>query len=95
MMIIALGGLQSIPDELYEAADMDGASSWLKFWNITMPLLKPVMVPAITLGVIWTFNNFNIVWLNYSLWEKIFLNCSCCFKIPFYFMFFKSLLEFE
>jgi arabinogalactan oligomer/maltooligosaccharide transport system permease protein len=63
MMIIALGGLQSIPDELYEAADMDGASSWHKFRNITTPLLKPVMVPAITLGVIWTFNNFNVVWL--------------------------------
>ena len=63
MMIIALGGLQSIPDELYEAADIDGAGSWLKFRNITLPLLKPVMVPAITLGVIWTFNNFNIVWL--------------------------------
>lgn len=63
MMIIALGGLQSIPDELYEAADMDGASPWSKFRNITVPLLKPVMVPAITLGVIWTFNNFNIVWL--------------------------------
>jgi arabinogalactan oligomer/maltooligosaccharide transport system permease protein len=63
MMIIALGGLQSIPDELYEAADIDGAGSWLKFRNITVPLLKPVMVPAITLGVIWTFNNFNIVWL--------------------------------
>ena len=63
MMIIALGGLQSIPDELYEAADIDGAGAWLKFRNITLPLLKPVMVPAITLGVIWTFNNFNIVWL--------------------------------
>lgn len=63
MMIVALGGLQSIPQELYEAADIDGASAWQKFWNITMPLLKPVMVPAITLGVIWTFNNFNVVWL--------------------------------
>ena len=63
MMIIALGGLQSIPDELYEAADMDGANAWHKFRNITVPLLKPVMVPAITLGVIWTFNNFNVVWL--------------------------------
>jgi len=63
MMIIALGGLQSIPDELYEAADIDGASPWHKFRNITVPLLKPVMVPAITLGVIWTFNNFNVVWL--------------------------------
>jgi len=63
MMIVALGGLQSIPNELYEAADIDGASAWQKFRNITVPLLKPVMVPAITLGVIWTFNNFNVVWL--------------------------------
>lgn len=63
MMIIALGGLQSIPQSLYEAAEIDGASRWQQFRNITMPLLKPVMVPAITLGVIWTFNNFNVVWL--------------------------------
>lgn len=63
MMIIALGGLQSIPKELYEAAEVDGASAWRQFWTITAPLLKPVMVPAITLGVIWTFNNFNVIWL--------------------------------
>jgi len=63
MMIIALGGLQSIPDELYEAAEIDGSSWWHKLRHITLPLLKPVMVPAITLGVIWTFNNFNVVWL--------------------------------
>ncbi len=63
MMVIALGGLQSIPDELYEAAEIDGSSWWHKLRHITIPLLKPVMVPAITLGVIWTFNNFNVVWL--------------------------------
>jgi len=63
MMIIALGGLQSIPDELYEAADMDGATWFHQLRHITLPLLKPVMVPAVTLGVIWTFNNFNVVWL--------------------------------
>ncbi|HUF10290.1 MAG TPA: sugar ABC transporter permease [Rhodothermales bacterium] len=63
MMVVALGGLQSIPAELYEAADVDGASEWRKFWQITAPLLKPVMVPAVTLGVVWTFNNINIVWL--------------------------------
>lgn len=63
MMIVALGGLQSIPDELYEAADIDGASWFHKLKNITIPLIKPVMIPAITLGIIWTFNNFNIVWL--------------------------------
>ncbi|MFN3595897.1 MAG: carbohydrate ABC transporter permease [Rubricoccaceae bacterium] len=63
MMVIALGGLQSIPQELYEAADVDGAGAWRKFWTITAPLLKPVMVPAITLGIVWTFNNINVVWL--------------------------------
>ncbi|KPL08326.1 ABC transporter permease [bacterium SM23_57] len=63
MMIIALGALQSIPDTFYEAADIDGASWYHKLKNITIPLLKPVMIPAITLGVIWTFNNFNVVWL--------------------------------
>jgi arabinogalactan oligomer / maltooligosaccharide transport system permease protein len=63
MMIIALGGLQSIPDELYEASEMDGASKWKQFWNVTVPLLKPVMIPAITLGIVWTFNNLNVMWL--------------------------------
>ncbi len=63
MMMVALGALQSIPDELYEAADIAGASGWQKFRHITIPLLKPVMIPAIILGVIWTFNNFNVVWL--------------------------------
>ncbi len=63
MMVIALGGLQSIPNELYEAADIDGARWWQKIRNVTLPLLKPVMIPAITLGTVWTFNNLNIVWL--------------------------------
>jgi arabinogalactan oligomer / maltooligosaccharide transport system permease protein len=63
MMVIALGGLQSIPHELYEAADIDGATAWRKFKTITAPLLRPVMIPAITLGIIWTFNNVNIIWL--------------------------------
>lgn len=63
MMIIALGALQSIPKELYEAADIDGARWFNKLKQITIPLIKPVMIPAITLGVIWTFNNLNVVWL--------------------------------
>ncbi len=63
MMVIALGALQSIPGELYEAADIDGASWWHKLWQITIPLIRPVMIPAITLGTVWTFNNLNIVWL--------------------------------
>jgi arabinogalactan oligomer/maltooligosaccharide transport system permease protein len=63
MMIIALGGLQSIDRSLYEAAEVDGASRWRQFWSITVPLLRPVMVPAIVLGTIWTFNNLNVMWL--------------------------------
>jgi len=63
MMVIALGGLQSIPKDLYEAARVDGANRWQQFKNITLPMLKPVMIPAIVLGTVWTFNNINIVWL--------------------------------
>jgi len=63
MMVIALGGLQGIPQELYEAARIDRATRWQQFWNITLPMLMPVLIPAITLGAIWTFNNLNVVWL--------------------------------
>ena len=63
MMVIALGGLQSIPVELYEAAKVDGANRWQQFKNITLPMLKPVMIPATVLGTVWTFNNINVVWL--------------------------------
>lgn len=63
MMVVALGALQSIPHELYEAAEIDGASWWRQFRTITIPLIRPVMIPAITLGIVWTFNNLNIVWL--------------------------------
>ena len=63
MMVIALGGLQSISQELYEAAKVDGANRWQQFKSITLPMLKPVMIPAIVLGTVWTFNNINIMWL--------------------------------
>ncbi len=63
MMMIALGGLQSIPQELYEAADMDGATGWQKFKSIILPLLKPIMTPAIVLGTVWTFNQVNVIYI--------------------------------
>ena len=63
MMVISLGALQSISNELYEAADMDGGSAWQKFRYITLPLLRPALFPAIILGTIWTFNAFNVIWL--------------------------------
>jgi arabinogalactan oligomer/maltooligosaccharide transport system permease protein len=63
MMVIALGALQSIPSDLYEAARVDGATRWQQFVNITLPSLKPALVPAIILSVVWTFNMFNIPYL--------------------------------
>ena len=63
MMVVALGALQSIPQELYEAARMDGANAWQRFKTVTLPMLKPVMTPAIILGFVWTFNKVDIVWL--------------------------------
>ena len=60
MMVILLGGLQSIPGDLYEAAEIDGASSRQSFRHITLPMIAPVLTPAIILGVVWTFNNFNV-----------------------------------
>jgi ABC-type sugar transport system permease subunit len=61
MMVVATGALQSIPPDLYEAADVDGANRWEKFSSITLPLIRPAMVPAIMLGTIWTFNQFNVI----------------------------------
>ncbi|NMC52726.1 MAG: sugar ABC transporter permease [Chloroflexi bacterium] len=60
MMVILLGGLQSISGDFYEAAEIDGANGWQQFWNITIPLMQPVMAPAVILGTVWTFNNFNV-----------------------------------
>ena len=60
MTVIFLGGLQSISGEFYEAAEMDGANNWQKFWKITLPLMKPIISPAVILGTVWTFNTFNI-----------------------------------
>jgi arabinogalactan oligomer/maltooligosaccharide transport system permease protein len=63
MMVISLGALQSIPADLYEAARVDGASRRQQFRSITLPSLKPALVPAIILSVIWTFNQFNVIYL--------------------------------
>jgi arabinogalactan oligomer/maltooligosaccharide transport system permease protein len=61
MTIIATGALQSIPKELFEAAEIDGATGWQKFWRITLPLLRPAMVPAAVYGIVVTFNLFNLI----------------------------------
>lgn len=63
MMVVSLGALQSIPQDLYEAAEVDGASKWTQFRHITLPLLRPALLPSVILGSVWTFNMFNIIYL--------------------------------
>src|ERR687886_2869251 len=61
--ITILAGLVSIPQELYEAAKTDGAGAWARFWYITLPLLKPVLGIVILFSTIFTFSDFNIVYV--------------------------------
>ena len=63
MMVVILGALQSIPKDMYEAAEVEGATRWQRLRRITLPLLRPTLVPAIVLSVVWTFNMFNIIFL--------------------------------
>ncbi|MEV7564063.1 carbohydrate ABC transporter permease [Streptomyces tanashiensis] len=63
MMVALLGGLQSIPGELYEAAEMDGANAWQRFRHITMPGLRSVSTTVVLLSTIWTFNMFPVIFL--------------------------------
>ena len=62
-MVVILGALQSIPSELYEAAAVDGAGPWQKFRRITLPLLRPAILPATILSAIVTFNVLNTAYL--------------------------------
>ncbi len=61
--ITLLAALQSIPKELYEAADVDGASKWQKFWNVDLPGISAVLTVVTLIGIIWTFNEFQIVYV--------------------------------
>lgn len=63
MMVTLLGGMQTIPGELYEAATIDGASAWQRFVHVTMPGLRSVSMTVILLGTIWTFNMFPVIYL--------------------------------
>lgn len=61
MTVVATGALQSIPKDLYEAASIDGATGSQQFWNITVPLLRPAMIPAAVYGFTMSFNLFSFV----------------------------------
>lgn len=62
-LVILYSGLQSIPGEVYEAAALDGASSFQTFWRITFPLLRPVSAITILLGLVYTLKVFDIIWI--------------------------------
>jgi len=63
MTLLLLAGLQPIPDDLYEAADADGATRWQKFTAITLPLLRPVILVAVALRTIGAFRVFDIIYV--------------------------------
>jgi arabinogalactan oligomer/maltooligosaccharide transport system permease protein len=63
MMVVVMGALTSIPKDVLEAAEVDGATRWQRFSRVTLPLLKPTLLPAVVLGSVWTFNMFNVIYL--------------------------------
>ena len=63
MMMSLSGAIQSLPQDMNEAADVDGISVWNQFRHLTLPNPKSAIVPLSLLGLIWTFNMFNVIYL--------------------------------
>lgn len=61
--ITLLAGLQGVPAELHEAAAIDGANAWQRFWHVTLPALRPVAIAITSLDLIWNFNSFALVFV--------------------------------
>ena len=61
--ITLLAGLQTINPDLHEAASLDGANGWQRFWHVTWPLLKPVTVVVVVFSVIQTFSDFQLIYV--------------------------------
>ncbi|MBN1310969.1 MAG: ABC transporter permease subunit [Anaerolineae bacterium] len=62
-MLICSGALQSVPEDLYSAAQVDGANGWQQFWKITMPLLLVAVGPLLVASFVFNFNNFNLIYI--------------------------------
>jgi multiple sugar transport system permease protein len=62
-MVLLLAGLQNIPPTLYEAASVDGANAWQRFWSLTLPLMRPVSLSVLLLGIIYTFKVFDLIYV--------------------------------
>ncbi|WP_270936015.1 carbohydrate ABC transporter permease [Falsiroseomonas oryzae] len=63
VVIAVLARLQTIPEQLYEAATIDGAGAWGRFWDVTLPQLRDVLVVVILLRAIWDFKEFDLIYL--------------------------------
>ncbi|WP_323095402.1 sugar ABC transporter permease [Intrasporangium sp. YIM S08009] len=61
-IFVFIAGLGAVPDDVLEAATVDGASPWQRYWNITLPLLRPALMIATVLNVIYVFNSFPIIY---------------------------------
>ena len=61
--IAFLAAMQAIPGSYYEAAEIDGANAWHRFWHITLPGIRNMAIVMVTIHVLWTFNNFDFVYL--------------------------------
>jgi multiple sugar transport system permease protein len=62
-LVLLHSGLQAIPTALYEAAALDGANAWQRFWRITFPLLRPVSAVTLLLGMVYTLKVFDLIWI--------------------------------
>lgn len=65
-MLIFLAGLQAVPQHLYEAAEIDGAGRWMKLWNVTIPMTSPIIFFNLVIGIIYSFQVFNIVFIIFT-----------------------------
>ncbi len=63
MMMSLSGAIQALPQDMYEAAEVDGVTNWDQFKHLTLPNLKSALIPLSLLGFIWTFNMFNVIYL--------------------------------
>src|SRR5450755_1371659 len=61
--ITLLAGLQTVPPSLYEAASLDGATEWQKFWYVTLPMLTPIIAVVMTFSVLFTFTDFQLIYV--------------------------------
>ncbi|MCL2464100.1 MAG: sugar ABC transporter permease [Micrococcales bacterium] len=62
-LVVLYSGLQNIPGDLYEAASLDGANGWQRFWRVTFPLLRPVSAITLLLGLIYTLKVVDVIWI--------------------------------